>query len=308
MDTVLKIDPEFAAKCPPLTEEEFQQLEDNILSEGIALMPLIVWEGIIVDGHNRYKIIQEHPEIKYSTYEKQFDNRYAAISWICKNQLGRRNLTPQQKKYLIGQRYKAEKNASSFRGNQYTLSSESGCDKSCHNHFADRTRKRIADESRISEGSVQNASLYAKGVDAAEAVLPGIKNELLSGAIKPAEQEVAAVAKAAPEERLQIVEELQKPKSKPPTKEKPPTLTARQQARQNLQAVREIYADMLTPSEKVGEDSILETLHGTVTDMIRICDTLFADFPRLLTDSTYKAKVIAIMQEPKEYILQIEGV
>lgn len=297
MDTALKIDPEFAAKCPPLTEEEFQQLQDNILSEGIVLTPLIVWDGIIVDGHNRYQIIQEHPEIKYSTYEKQFDNRYAAISWICKNQLGRRNLTPQQRKYLIGQRYEAEKNASSFRGNQYTLPSESGCGQNGHNQNTVNTRQRIAEESHTNDSYVKRASQYAQGVDAAEAVLPGIKNELLSGTIKPAEQEVAAIAKAAPEERLQIVEELRKPKPKPPTKEKPPTLTARQQARQNLQAVREIYADMLTPSEKVGEDSILETLHGTVTDMIRICDTLFADFPRLLTDSTYKAKVIAIMNE-----------
>ena len=41
--------------------------------------------------------------------------------------------------------------------------------------------------------------------------------------------------------------------------------------------------------------------------MIRVCDTLFTDFPRLLSDSSYKAKVIDIMQEPKNYILQIEG-
>ena len=31
MNQILAIDPEFEAKCPPLTEEEFQQLEENIL-------------------------------------------------------------------------------------------------------------------------------------------------------------------------------------------------------------------------------------------------------------------------------------
>ena len=109
MNPVLTIDPEFEAKCPPLTEDELSQLEENILEEGLVLMPLIVWNDTIVDGHNRYRIAQAHPGIGFRTHEKQFNNRYEALSWICKNQLGRRNLTPQQKKYLIGQRYKAEK-------------------------------------------------------------------------------------------------------------------------------------------------------------------------------------------------------
>ena len=110
MNPVLTIDPEFEAKCPPLTGDELSQLEENILEEGLVLMPLIVWNDTIVDGHNRYRIAQAHPGIGFRTHEKQFNNRYEALSWICKNQLGRRDLTPQQKKYLIGQRYEAEKN------------------------------------------------------------------------------------------------------------------------------------------------------------------------------------------------------
>ena len=38
----LKIDPQFAEKIPPLTEEEFTQLEANILAEGALLSPMIV--------------------------------------------------------------------------------------------------------------------------------------------------------------------------------------------------------------------------------------------------------------------------
>lgn len=109
MNPVLTIDPEFEAKCPPLTDDELSQLEENILEEGLVLMPLIVWNDTIVDGHNRYRIAQAHPGIGFRTHEKNFNNKYEALSWICKNQLGRRNLTPQQKKYLIGQRYDAEK-------------------------------------------------------------------------------------------------------------------------------------------------------------------------------------------------------
>ena len=52
----LKIDPEFQSQIPPLTDDEFKQLEENILKEGKLLSPLIVWNNILVDGHNRYEI------------------------------------------------------------------------------------------------------------------------------------------------------------------------------------------------------------------------------------------------------------
>ena len=50
MDELLRIDPEFESKIPPLTEEEYQLLEENILQDGVVLNPLIVWNGCIVDG------------------------------------------------------------------------------------------------------------------------------------------------------------------------------------------------------------------------------------------------------------------
>ena len=76
----LTIDPEFASKIPPLREEELKQLEENILADGVVINPLIVWNGVIVDGHNRYCILQQHPEIQFTTYNKEFPDRYAAIS------------------------------------------------------------------------------------------------------------------------------------------------------------------------------------------------------------------------------------
>ena len=142
----LTIDPEFASKIPPLREEEMKQLEENILADGVVINPLIVWNGVIVDGHNRYHILQKHPEIQFTTSEKQFPDRYAAISWICKNQLGRRNLTPQQFKYLIGQQYDAEKLAERFRGNQYTSVERSGCGQNVHNQNPERTAEKLPEK------------------------------------------------------------------------------------------------------------------------------------------------------------------
>ena len=107
----LKIDPEFQSQIPPLTDDEFKQLEENILKEGKLLSPLIVWNNTLVDGHNRYAILQKHPEIYFSTMPLRFENREEAVAWICRNQLGRRNLSPEQKRYLLGKQYEAEKKA-----------------------------------------------------------------------------------------------------------------------------------------------------------------------------------------------------
>src|SRR5699024_5318168 len=181
MSLHLTIDPEFEGKIPPLREEELKQLEENILTDGVVINPLIVWDGVIVDGHNRYRILQKHPEIQFTTYEKEFPDRYAAIAWICKNQLGRRNLTLQQYKYLMGQQYEAEKCISYNRGNQHTLVHKSGTGQNVQCQKGEWTAKRIARENNTTERSVRRAGQFAKGVDAAEKVAPGIKQEILSG-------------------------------------------------------------------------------------------------------------------------------
>lgn len=80
----LKIDPEFQSKIPPLTFHERNQLETNILEEGRILHPLIVWNGLIVDGHTRHAILRQHPEIQYTILEKDFANRHRRSSGSAK--------------------------------------------------------------------------------------------------------------------------------------------------------------------------------------------------------------------------------
>ncbi len=309
MNQILGIDPEFEAKCPPLTEEEFQQLEDNILEEGLVLMPLITWNNTIIDGHNRYKIAMAHPGIEFRTHEKVFDNRYEAISWICKNQLGRRNLSEKQRRYLIGQRYDAEKIALSLRGNQYTSTDKSACDKTCHKQTDTRTRKRIAEEVGISEGSVQNAFYYAKGVDAAEEVLPGVKEDLLSETIKPKDSDVVAIARASPHKRREMAENLRiapSKKGKNGSKSEDAPKAPSKRRNQDYEDIDKIYEELKTP-KKVTEKSALESLRYTAQNMISTCDVLFQHFPGLLSNQEFREQVIEIMQEPKQYIIKLEG-
>jgi hypothetical protein len=105
----LRIDPEFQGKIPPLTDAEFEQLRENILSAGEVYEPLVTWNGVIVDGHNRWKVIQEHPELPWRSRKMDFADKWAAFDWMYKNQLGRRNLTEAQRTYLVGKMYEARK-------------------------------------------------------------------------------------------------------------------------------------------------------------------------------------------------------
>ena len=309
MDKLI-IDPEFRDKIPPLTEDEFSLLEENILSDGAVFSPLIVWDGTILDGHNRYEIIQKHPELTYAVHKLSFANRYEAISWICKHQLGRRNLTPQQKKYLIGQRYEAEKQADAFHGNQHTASDESGADKKCpHQNSRHVTQSRIAKETNTSASYVREAGTFAKGVDAAEEALPGIKQEILTGTIKPTASAVAAVAKADPEERLRLAADLKKSKDdkgkKPrPAYHKAPPTTSR---KAEMQRIAEISAEMERDKAPSTEENVLCSLDGEIVSFMELFDRIFQEYPRLLSDGHYRQELIQIMQKMKQYIADIEG-
>ena len=277
MSLHLTIDPEFKGKIPPLREEELKQLEENILADGVVINPLIVWNDVIVDGHNRYHILQKHPEIQFTTYEKEFPDRYAAIAWICKNQLGRRNLTPQQFKYLVGQRYEAEKQSKGieFQGNQYTSQDRSGLGQNDPDQKLHGTRSRIAKETQTSDSYVRRAAHFAKGVDAAEETEPGIKQEILSGSIKPTEKAVAAIAKAPPEERPALVQQLRQAKETEKSEEKP---KPRRSAAETLQAIRDISANMLQSNGEIEADDVCAELEDALDTMIFRWDTCLENY------------------------------
>ena len=210
----LKIDPEFQNQIPPLTDDEYKQLEENILKEGKLLSPLIVWRNTLVDGHNRYAILQKHPEIYFSTMPLRFESREEVLAWICKNQLGRRNLSPEQKRYLIGKQYEAEKKAAKiFRGNQYTLAKKSGGAHDDNHHSGKKTCDRIAEENGVSRASVLRASHYTRGIDIADNLSPGIKQKVFSGEVKFTNEEMSKLVQASVEHRSDVLAQILHPEA-----------------------------------------------------------------------------------------------
>jgi hypothetical protein len=334
----LKIDPEFQGKIPPLTFEELNQLESNILRDGRIINPIIVWQGLIVDGHNRFTIAKKHPEIPFTTHEKAFANRYEAIIWICKNQLGRRNLTPEQKKYLIGKQYEAEKlnHGGDQKSNLKKSTGQNG--QSIDKRW---TRQRIADENGVNDSFVKRAEQFSKGVDAAEEAVPGTRQKVLSGEVKPTAAEIASVARAPPEERPALVAEICKPKPpKPPAQKQkaPPAIaapmpdasTSEEEAPDEESTSAPAQSEPTFPQKeneslKVDRQQILEIANnryhakqladgaamlcevsGAVNAMIRRWESVFRDYPDILTNTENRNAVKRNIQKVKDYLQKLE--
>ena len=219
----LKIDPEFQNQIPPLTDDEYKQLEENILKEGKLLSPLIVWNNTLVDGHNRYAILQKHPEIYFSTMPLPFESRGEVLAWICKNQLGRRNLTPEQKKFLIGKQYSVEHRKPGGNGNnQYTATTQEAVQEElCQIDTIPPTsaeasiRKQIAERNNVSESYVARSEKFMRGVEIMEQMIPGMQEKILSGQFKVRDADMHRLARADFPNRKQIVHEILHPEDRP---------------------------------------------------------------------------------------------
>ena len=94
----ITIDKEFESLIPPLSPEEFQQLEENCVKEGIR-DSLITWNGILIDGHNRFRIAAKHG-LRWNEKQMEFADRDDAKRWIILNQFGRRNLSAYDRSIL----------------------------------------------------------------------------------------------------------------------------------------------------------------------------------------------------------------
>lgn len=204
----LTVDQEIKALIPPLQQNEYLQLEENLLAEGCR-EPLVVWKGIIVDGHNRYTICIKH-KIPFSYVEKEFDCREAAISWACANQLGRRNITDETRRFLIGKQYETEKLAAAKRNpagvNQHTRKRGRPPVKQTTSSHSDNhvTARRIANENHIASGTVLKYAAYSRAIDDIGAKSEGLVPNILSGKYKISHDNVLELSQKTPEEIARV--------------------------------------------------------------------------------------------------------
>lgn len=197
----LKVDEEFKNLIPPLSPDERKQLEENLLQDGCR-EPLCVWNKTILDGHNRYEICTRN-QIPFKIAHIFLRSREEAVAWICANQLGRRNITDESRRYLIGKRYKMEQIIGAHNAvgtNQYTRKEvrPKMLTEPLFDETSLRTRERLGREYRISHATVDKYGTYANAIDLLSRAEPELAPKILSGQIKMSQENVLELSRLSP--------------------------------------------------------------------------------------------------------------
>jgi 16S rRNA G966 N2-methylase RsmD len=163
----ITIDPEFKALIPPLAPEEYAQLEANILQDGCR-DPLVVWQGTLIDGHNRHQICTRNG-LPFETVEVVFADRTAAMLWMIDNQKGRRNVSDYDKGLLAMRKQEllrplAKENQKEYHGNQHDGLSA----KLPRVQTKIDTRREAAKEAGIGERTLDAVKLIKDAADKGE--------------------------------------------------------------------------------------------------------------------------------------------
>lgn len=263
----LKIDPEFRDKIPPMPVEDFEGLKADILRDGYVRDPLVVWEeeNILLDGHHRWKVIQEHPELPYTIDYKSFPDRWAAIAWICANQIHKHNLTELQKMKLLQEEYEARKKT--IGGQTGNKNAEKRSEENHHivseNDKSPKLRAEMVKEHGVTDWEMQTAVEVGRGIDKAAEVDPDFKRDVLSGVVKVKKSDLAAIRKLeSPDEIQEAVDAIRSgrtaPKPRPQSKE-----------------MKE-FTDKINSVVKAMEDDNREyTIDDAITDFGSAEDTFF---------------------------------
>lgn len=168
----MRIDEEFAGLIPPLTEEEYRGLETSILAEGCR-DALVVWNDVLVDGHNRYKICTAHG-VPYKTAQKDFADRNEVLLWMLNNQLGRRNLNDFQRVEMVRKCENAVKAKAKERQGTRTDLENNIVPKSAQS----RSRDELAQMAGVGHSTYEHATAVLD--KAPEEVKQAVRNDELS--------------------------------------------------------------------------------------------------------------------------------
>lgn len=167
----IKINPTFENLLPPLTDEEFLGLEEDIVKRRKILNPILVWSkgNFIVDGHNRYKILIAHKIDNSNIDVLDFDSEADVIEWIYNNQKNRRNLTKSQLVHVWSEWEKqvakeAKERQAEYHGNQHDGGLSSNLNE-VQKSEPIRTAAMVAKKIGVSENTYRDMKLIKESGD-----------------------------------------------------------------------------------------------------------------------------------------------
>ncbi|KAB8045034.1 hypothetical protein [Janthinobacterium aquaticum] len=192
------INPLLQAYVDPLTESEHAALERSLLAEGCR-DALVLWNDVLIDGHNRYAICQQHG-IPFRTIQNtSFESIDDVMLWMIDNHLARRSVSDFQrgvlalrKKEIVSSRMPlaaAPDSAEPAEGERAAPATVKP---------AMSTREEVARAARLSSNQISQIEKIQKAAapELVEAVRAGTIsiNAAATVASLPPEEQVAAVA------------------------------------------------------------------------------------------------------------------
>lgn len=284
----LIIDEGFKNLIRPLYRQEYLQLEQNILDVG-CYTPITTWNGVIVDGHNRYEICTRH-NIPFEIKEIDFDCREEAIAWICANQLGRRNLTEETRKFLIGLQYENEKIANNKRNakgiNQYSTDVDYSVASTnlLRNNPTYISRKttaqKIADANHISHGTVEKYAIYTRALEEIGHKEPKLVPKILSGRYKVSHNNVLELAKLSEKEVQNINRNLERNK---------PSFVQYQTSRKEIENSRKVESEPVLPPVPSVKDMPVYDPDAEITGLSLTIPSWISSITRVQGNSDFSA-------------------
>jgi hypothetical protein len=302
----LKIDPEFRDKIPPLTDAEFEQLRENILADGEVYEPIAVWNDVIVDGHNRWRIVQENPQIPFRTKEMEFADKWAAFEWMYRKQLGRRNLSDEQKTYLLGKLYEARKKTQGTN-NQFVQAKNENRQNDAFQPKG-KTSIIIAKEQGVGQKTVERAEHFAKGLDAIAEVSKEAADKILKGGTRVAKSDVSEMREATNEEVKEFADAINRGE----LPKKRDGKWATRETRDRYAKIRDIAEQMGTEQRGTTFDDVLRLLEAAENDFISKVERMIESEKNNITADDrwpdalegYFDSVISDINELKERIMK----
>ena len=297
----LKIDKEFKEKIPPLTDAEFEQLRENILSDGEVYEPIVTWNGVIVDGHNRWRIIQENPQIPFRTKEMDFADKWAAFEWMYRKQLGRRNLSDEQKTYLLGKLYEARKKTQGTN-NQFVQAKNENRQNDAFQPKG-KTSIIIAKEQGVGQKTVERAEHFAKGLDAIREVSPAAADKVLDGKSGVSKQTIAEMRNADGEEIKEVAKAIEEGK---PVSRKPRPMSP--QMKDFTKKLADVVAEMENTEKAYGLDDAIRDLNSAEDMFINQVEFVLEERKEVIaSDERGKEQVIAFFETVINDLNEMKG-
>ena len=194
-------DKEFKFLLPVLDDKAFADLEADILENGIR-DSLVLWEGILIDGYNRFNIAQKH-NLPFETISMDFNSRDEVVIWIIRNQIARRNLTPFQLRYFRGLHYHADRRSQADNNPHVQDSTKR------QNDVLLNTAEKLAGKYNVSKRTIERDSRLADALIVLGEVSPEAKLSILSGETRVTRAELDAMLAGSDEAVAEIAESIE---------------------------------------------------------------------------------------------------